>query len=547
MANYVSSNNIRMFPSAFRREVTSSGTTTTYNPDSHLNTEYNLTNLSGRNTTTSGFVVSYDTTTNEIEFCIMGYWFKSTISEVKVGGYPLYASIKLKLPASATIADVYDRQLVNYTNSGQALENLDETDGTFTGVYFSTSAPSATPNVYSIQLLDENGSVPEVSAIRLTTKNIADGSIKKGIDKQLTTNEVYTSAIKNNSSSGVAITSEAGPISISTTNNNQRGDISITGDALSLKANDDISTDSTDVEIKASNIKITNKTPASTTIMIGDTRTGSTTSSKAIIGQSAINLLGSGATTTGRLDITGSSATLGYYSTGMHQSSAHPRISMSGETVSINGLNLNIHNNTVFSGSTVSLGQVKTTLGETYLSKNILMTGAVDIGTSGNRVQNIYAKNIDCNTLTVQSSKSLYYKDCFRWMNFWAEGPTTSAWLTYKVQIPFSKFPFFLDTMSVSFSVTSVNYDDVECTRTIPLRTFLECTFGDQGNAQKGPLAVEASSPDHSKGILAAVYRNDGSSATDHYGWDSNGFWFDVYYKSITATFGKLRISVKIL
>lgn len=557
MANYVSSNNIRMFPSAFRREVTSSETTTTYNPDSHLNTEYNLTNLSGRNTTTTGFVVSYDASTNEIEFCIMGYWFKSIISEVKVDGSPLYASIKLKSPASATIEDVYDRQLVNYTNSGQALENLDETDGTFTGVYFSTSAPSTTTNVYSIPLLDEDGNVPEASAIRLTTKNIADGSIKKSIDKQLTTNEVYTTDIKNNSSSGVSITSAAGSISISTPDDNQQGDVNITGADLSLKARGDLTTDSSSAEIKASDIKITNKTPTSTTIMIGDTREGLKASSKAIIGRGAINLLGSGATTTGRLNITGSSATLGYYSVGSTGLSG-PRISMSEDTVSMSGALVSIDSpNTIFSGNNVSLSQVKTTLGETYLSKNILMTNAVDIGTSSNRVQNIYAENIDCETLTTQSSKSLYYRECFRWHIYLAT-LAASTWKSTTITLPYSYFPFtpetdaeksyFLETATISFSVTAKGHDvdTVECTRTVPLKTFLDCTkTANLKESSGGPLSVEANTYHHDKGVYVASKEN----STAEWGWNDTGLYFKVYYKQITYYTENegIRISVKIL
>ena len=182
------------------------------------------------------------------------------------------------------------------------------------------------------------------------------------------------------------------------------------------------------------------------------------------------------------------------------------------------------------------------------------MTAAVDIGTDGNRVQNIYAKNIDCETLTTQSSKSLYYKNCFRWKNYWTD-TVTGSWKVADFTIPYSDFPFtpetndeksyFIDTITISFSVTAANaeYDDVECTRTLPLRTFLECTEKNGNN--KGPLAVEASSVEHNKGAAVAA---DGG-----YSWTSTGLTFHVNYKTIntssqpTSAFGYIRVSVKIL
>ena len=576
MANYVSSSNIRMFPSAFRKEVTVEGEATTYNPDSHLNTEYNLTNLSARNTTTNGFVVSYNSETSEIEFCIVGYWFKANISEVKVSGSPLYATIQLKEPSTSDIEEVYDRQLVNFGNTGQTLENLDVNDGTFSGVYFSTPIPAGS-NIYSVQLLDGTGAVPEASYLRLNTKNVADGSVVTGIDKQFTTDSVRTPSIQNKNSNGISIKSDAGEIVIDAydSGNNQQGDVTILSDATHLNSNgstltlEDTATLESNtigissfnsVDISSRNINITNIQPSNTSniIRIGD---AGNSYSRVILSGGNVYLAGSGAANTGRIDVTKTGVDIGYGTGNANQ----PRITMSSSGTM------------TFKGSSVNLSNVaSTTLGRTTLTGNVLVSGTngtVNVGTSSNKINNLYATNLYFDAL--EGPLAVEFTDfvsrlsnAFSWYYTTTNTSLSSDWQTSEVIIPKENIPYtnvstanlqsIIKSATIYFGCNGKNDGNVNpsaCTLTVPLQNFIDDTLH-QTMSVSGHTENGTWNENNYAFVRAGTctdgtsQRSEGTALTDvvTYNASDESIRFKVSYRKVRNILtSKLRIAVKLL
>jgi hypothetical protein len=89
---------VKVYPTAFRGP--SSGATK-YNPESRLNTEFNVTNFINRLSSKDNFVIDWNSGSKIIKFNIHGYYFESNLTEfLGVGGAGaawtnIYASIKL--------------------------------------------------------------------------------------------------------------------------------------------------------------------------------------------------------------------------------------------------------------------------------------------------------------------------------------------------------------------------------------------------------------------------------------------------------------------
>ncbi len=172
---------VKVYPTAFRGP--SSGSTK-YNPESRLNTEFNVTNLTSRIVSKDNFVIDWNLTTKVIKFNIHGYYFESNLTEfLGVGGAgaawtTLYASIKL-LPfqTSESGNTAYKAfTLVGTEDSGSIVSPsgriLDvDSSGTFIfeGVDLHQTAinPAAGSDVYELHLLSGG---PSAWAVPLTSR-----------------------------------------------------------------------------------------------------------------------------------------------------------------------------------------------------------------------------------------------------------------------------------------------------------------------------------------------------------------------------------------
>lgn len=200
-AKYLMSANVRVFPTAFRKSVsvTSGDTTTqtTYNPESKLNTEFNLTTMAARLADRSTFVLEYAKDSDIMTVSIHGYWFELTkIAANRTEGNQLWAAIRIYDPNVA--ANDNSRfslpTLCSLKDGTPALDsmNLDGDTGYFFGLGLYDSKPvladGNSGTLYSLQLFDEGGNVPEGSYLKISTDSVSDGrNSDKSISDEFTT------------------------------------------------------------------------------------------------------------------------------------------------------------------------------------------------------------------------------------------------------------------------------------------------------------------------------------------------------------------------
>ena len=218
----VKSEHIQVYPTAFRDKVG----TRNYNPESRLNTEFNLTNrfrfLGNDNYAASGsksgsFVVSWDSTSKILIFLIHGYYFKATLSandysslfSSPSNGDTIWGQIKI-LPFT-TSEDSNTKYkaftLVNTdasgsTTAGAALDNIPsgESVAKFEGLSITRGTePSASGTTYTLALLTYNSTsskweIPETSKLIIPSTAVknTDGS---PIHRKFTTDELNVAGV----------------------------------------------------------------------------------------------------------------------------------------------------------------------------------------------------------------------------------------------------------------------------------------------------------------------------------------------------------------
>ena len=175
---YAKSSDIKVFPTAFRKNVTVDGVQTTYNPEAALNTEFNLTKISNRigSRSNDSYVISYNSSTHDAEFVIHGYWFKVTDLSTIFGSGPVWAEIQLI--NNAADPSFTNPILTQVSSSATVLDNLDdESDQEFKGLTFSDSDPGAdNVTTFALQLLDDEGNVPAKSYLNISSDQVQNGS-----------------------------------------------------------------------------------------------------------------------------------------------------------------------------------------------------------------------------------------------------------------------------------------------------------------------------------------------------------------------------------
>ena len=194
------SSNVKVFPTAFRKNVTVDGVTTTFNPESHLNTEQNLTTLSSRisESAKKSYVVSFSASAENglAVFVINGYWFKvSDIYSLYTAGEELWAKIRLVNSAPSGQSEFVNPTLASATGTGTALDNLDavsEGASYFLGLDFTDTEPTVdNVSTFCLQILDDEGNVPASSYLNISTTQVQNGSgSNKPISEEFTTDKI---------------------------------------------------------------------------------------------------------------------------------------------------------------------------------------------------------------------------------------------------------------------------------------------------------------------------------------------------------------------
>ena len=183
--SYFKSENVYMYPSGYR-QYNDGGVDISVNPESKLNTEFNLTNIVSRLVTQNkgSFIVSYSQ--NVIEFFIHGYFFQ--VKNFTPSG-DMYATIRLSKTAITGETDYinmwelypYDASTYNTRN----LDYLDNSDINFIALYISNTIPEiqTSDDEYYTLCLSKDGSIPKYSKFKLDLDDIYGGHTNAGVKK----------------------------------------------------------------------------------------------------------------------------------------------------------------------------------------------------------------------------------------------------------------------------------------------------------------------------------------------------------------------------
>lgn len=196
---YLNSKNIKVYPTAYRGVIDKK----VFNPESRLNTEFNITNYFvnlltiGENENTGSFVVSYKE--NILKFVIHGYFFEINVPNEFTTG-DCYGIIRVK-PLN-TSADGDNTQYKSFTLSNvednNAILDKEITTGNyeFRALKLDRQSSSA-QNTYSLHLL-HNGAIPQASKLRLKSENISNGDNSTPINQSFTTTTLSANTVTAN-------------------------------------------------------------------------------------------------------------------------------------------------------------------------------------------------------------------------------------------------------------------------------------------------------------------------------------------------------------
>lgn len=201
--SYINSNNIKVYPCVSRDRDNG------IDPEANLPTENNLTQVIRSIYKRDSFLISDSANVNNFEFVLGGYYFKIDTTDTNWTnlGDTIWAGIKLKNdPTSSYQALVID----NNKNTGETSSDYyscTDVDGSFEGLYLSTTEPSG--YTYTLQLLAD-GEIPATSKLYWITENILDDSITtpKVVDQNITTEKIKDLSVTNEKLGENSVTSE---------------------------------------------------------------------------------------------------------------------------------------------------------------------------------------------------------------------------------------------------------------------------------------------------------------------------------------------------
>lgn len=177
---YVESNNISVYPTAFRDKTVDS--------QSYLNTEFNLTNLKFLSDEIENQSFSYKFDDEYDILYIHGYFFKVKGSSIPRNN--LYAYIHL---FNTTIDGVYTNFVLSNEDDNQSLDD----NGYFKGLMFGNEIPESTGNhlYFGVKVNDENGN-RVYQKLKLSTSEIRDAS-GNALNETITTSRLNVNQTAN--------------------------------------------------------------------------------------------------------------------------------------------------------------------------------------------------------------------------------------------------------------------------------------------------------------------------------------------------------------
>jgi len=207
MANYLKSEQVRVYPSAYRGYT--SDTNVIINPEARIPSEYNVTKQTFNVADT--FVVkpsfAYNTgwqdtdAINELVFVIHGYCFTITnfkIADLGLEGSSVYATIRLEDKNTTAdfdpLTDYANTCLAPYASGNQRLDEASGDDYEFKGLYFSDTLPTTALNTYSIKLFelraDSKFYIVKSSYIKIDSYNISNIGSDEALDECFSTDKI---------------------------------------------------------------------------------------------------------------------------------------------------------------------------------------------------------------------------------------------------------------------------------------------------------------------------------------------------------------------
>lgn len=166
------SNDVSVFPTAYRQYEDTNSQTQIVDIEARLNTEYNITNLVNglldERMNSGNFVVDYDSIQHTIKFCLKGYYFEIRNLQGYDNITPLYVKINIEKFNESTYKNLYELVPMSYeAGTNRNLDKLESNQLSFIGLDFVNSETTG-----YFQLLDGNGNVPEKSWLRFSTRQI---------------------------------------------------------------------------------------------------------------------------------------------------------------------------------------------------------------------------------------------------------------------------------------------------------------------------------------------------------------------------------------
>lgn len=198
---YIESEKVKFYPSAYR-QYQDGGETKNINPESELNTEYNITSHIAKllKKNKGSFVVDY-VENNDLEFYLGGYYIHITSPQDILNAFPnatkIWANMKV-VPFTPTdntegFSELYE--VVDYEDNGKNIDKLSDTTKSFRGVAFlDTEDNTATFSLclFTRSDIESSWHILESSNYILGTSEIYNESSPYNIAEEFDSLRVYT-------------------------------------------------------------------------------------------------------------------------------------------------------------------------------------------------------------------------------------------------------------------------------------------------------------------------------------------------------------------
>lgn len=195
---YVASNDIKMYPSANRNH--------TIDPESYLNTEFNLVNYKKMSTLIGGWVNEKTINNNKYyTICLCGYVFVvGSLPSGLSNSTDIYCGIRLGTPSSGT--NYTNPYLINVSDGGTTLD-VGEDSKVFQGLGFSNNIGDLSACDYKLHMLTKSGNnfiIPSESKCKLDSSEIFNSisvsstNYNVPISEKFKTTDLYATSITGN-------------------------------------------------------------------------------------------------------------------------------------------------------------------------------------------------------------------------------------------------------------------------------------------------------------------------------------------------------------